>query len=190
MQVPPDTIYRSLFIQSCGSLKRAWLGQLRRQSYSRRGRGCCSRPPDTRPNVSMRSRSGQRLGRCRRSRVARPLGRRPAGRRPGHIRGDPRRASVARRHARAPAQQGNAHRRSSACSSNPPVAEGADDVADVGSRERARRASRIHDGDESSGLLFVIRGVRGSAGPTKTPTAFCANTCPTPLISPITARRA
>src|SRR6185436_10980236 len=38
MQVSPETIYRSLFIQSRGVLKRALLGQLRRQRHFRHAR--------------------------------------------------------------------------------------------------------------------------------------------------------
>jgi len=45
MQVSPETIYRSLFIQSRGVLKRALLGQLRRQRHFRHARASArSRP--------------------------------------------------------------------------------------------------------------------------------------------------
>jgi IS30 family transposase len=45
MQVSPETIYRSLFIQSRGVLKRALLGHLRRQRHFRHARASAHRRP-------------------------------------------------------------------------------------------------------------------------------------------------
>ena len=45
MQVSPETIYRSLFIQSRGVLKRALLGQLRRQRHFRHARASARTRP-------------------------------------------------------------------------------------------------------------------------------------------------
>jgi IS30 family transposase len=59
MQVSPETIYRSLFIQSRGVLKRALLGQLRRQRHFRHARASARtrpRPGQILDAVSIRQR--------------------------------------------------------------------------------------------------------------------------------------
>ena len=71
MQVSPETIYRSLFIQSRGVLKRVLLGQLRRQHPYRQTRGSArARPrPGADPGRRLDSRAAGRRRGPRRTRV-------------------------------------------------------------------------------------------------------------------------
>ena len=55
-------------------------------------------------------------------------------------------------------------------------------VADLGSRQRARGPSSLHHGNRHRRLFVAIRKVPGNAGRTKTPTGSCASTSHAGLI--------
>jgi len=62
MQVSPETIYRSLFVQSRGVLKRALIGQLRRQHHFRHARASARvrpRPGQIQGAISIRQRPAE-----------------------------------------------------------------------------------------------------------------------------------
>ena len=145
MQVSPETIYRSLFVQSRGVLKRRLLQQLRRQHHFRHARAAARR--------HFRPRQGQILD-------AVSIRQRPAEVEdravPGHWEGDlleglsrhlhchARRTPIALRDACSFAEQGNADRDSRTSSSHSTATAGTHAIADVGSRHRTRRASRAY----------------------------------------------
>ena len=103
MQVSHETIYRSLFIQSRGVLKRALLGQLRRQRHFRHARAGARVRPRARPDPR-RGLDSAAAGRCRGSRATWPLGRRLARRRSRDLHRDARRTAIALRDAGAVAE--------------------------------------------------------------------------------------
>jgi len=83
MQVSPETIYRSLFVQSRGVLRRCLLQQLRRQHSVRHARRRSAAPatgPDSRRGVDSRATSRSPWSRC-----AWALGRRSPWRRGRHV---------------------------------------------------------------------------------------------------------
>ena len=109
-QVSHETIYRSLFIQTRGVLKKELLDHLRAR---RTIPPLKARHPEAeRPGPDQGRRLDQRTARVGRgSRRARPLGRRPDRRVQQQLRRDARRAPLALRHAGQGRQQGHRERR-------------------------------------------------------------------------------
>ena len=187
MQVSPETIYRSLFIQSRGVLKRALLRQLRRQRHFRHARG----------SARIRPRQGQILD-------AVSIRQRPADvadrALPGHWEGDllegargtyivtlVERQSRYVMLVRLPNKETQTVIRALARRIRRlPHGLMKSLTWDRGSELAAHRAFTIATNIQ---VYFVIRKVRGSAAPTKTPMDYCASTCPTRSTSPATAKR-
>ena len=131
MHVSHETIYRSLFVQSRGLLKRTLLSELRRPRHMRRSR---SRGADWAAPVGcgLHQRAPGRGGR---SGGPGPLGGRLAHRRRAVIYRDARGAAVAVRRLASPAQQRSTHRRTGL---NPPHSAAARRIGEVAHR-RSRR---------------------------------------------------
>ena len=152
MQVSPETIYRSVFVQSRGVLKRRLLQHLRRQHHFRHARAAARRPPrqgQILDAVSIRERPAEVEDRAV----------------PGHWEGDLLEgargtyiATLVERHALRDAgslaEQGNADRNSGTRSSHSTAPAGTQAIADVGSRHRTRRASRAFHCHRRPGVLL------------------------------------
>ena len=177
MQVSHESIYRSLFVQSRGSLRKELTTHLRTKRATRRpGWGAATRrarPAAGHPQHLPTPGRGSRPG------GARPLGGRPglrprdeSGGHPGRevdpvrdagraARGSPRRAGRRR-------PGGEDHH----------PARGVDPDADLGPRPRDGSTRPVHRKPPASRSTSATRRVPGSAAATRTPTASCANTYP------------
>jgi IS30 family transposase len=151
MQVSHETIYRSLFIQSRGVLKRALVGHLQRHfRHARTSARVRPTPGQIIDAVSIRQRPADVADRAV----------------PGHWEGDLLEgargtdvATLVERQsryvtlARVPNKETRSrHSRPGAANSS--IARRAHEVADLGPRERTRRASRVDDRHQRPGLLL------------------------------------
>ena len=146
LHVSHETIYRSLFVQSRGVLKRELIAHLRRRHRVRRARQVTTarhrneRIPDA---VSIRERPAEVADRGGPG----PLGRQPADGGPSLLHRDARRTPVALRAVGAAGGERHHDHR-------PRPAHRVDGLAHLGSGERARGAQTIHRGHERPGLLL------------------------------------
>ena len=149
-QVSPETIYRSLFIQARGALKKELVAHLRRRRVMRRSR---LTPEHGRPRPHRRRRLDQRASRHRR----RPGGAGSLGRRPVVRHANSHLVTLVERQSRyvmlvKVAGNRDRHRRADQARADPTGP--ALPVADVGPRQRDGRSQAVHPGDRRHGLLL------------------------------------
>ena len=162
--VSHETIYRSLFIQARGALKKELLQHLRRTRGMRRSRHYTQKTDD--PRQDRRRRVDQRASSCRRrSSGARSLGRRLAVRQSQQPDRHAGRAADAIRDAGEGCEQGHADGRQRAHQERAQAASGALQVTDLGPRHRrwpATSASRWPPTSRSTSAIRSSPWQRGS----------------------------
>ena len=185
--VSHETIYRSLFIQARGALKKELLQHLRRTRGMRRSRH----------HTQKTDIHGQIVD-------AVSISERPASVEdravPGHWEGDlmfgssqqpdrhAGRAANALRDAGEGRRQGHGDGRQRADQERAQAAAGALQVADLGSRQGDGRPQAVHAGHRHPGLLLRSAAALGSAAATRTRTACSGSTCPRASTSRATHR--
>ena len=182
MQVSHETIYRTLFIQSRGALRKELTAHLRTGRVIRRPAG--TRLPDGR---------GGRPGILNISERPAEADDRAV---PGHWEGDlvfgKRMSPVATLVERSTrfvmlVALPDGHKADlvadALAAKITTLPGGADPDADLGPGPRDGRTRPVHPGHRDRGLLLRPQESRGSAAATRTPTACCASTCPAPWTS-------
>ena len=153
MQVSHETIYRSLFVQTRGVLKKELMAHLRtaRQMRQAKGGTTKSRPLGQLVDaVSIRERPAPGRG----SRRARPLGRRPTLRGEQHAHGDAGRAAFSVCNAHQGPEQGHRDRGRRAEQTRAQITCGAAPIVDMGSGQGDGRAQDLHRRHKGAGLLL------------------------------------
>ena len=176
-RVSHETIYRSLFIQARGALKKELLQHLRRTRGMRRSRHHTQKT-DIHGQITGRGLDQRTPGIGRGPRGAWPLGRRSAVRleqQPDRHAGG---AANALPHARQARSQGHRDGRQRADQEHAQAAAGAVQVADLGSRQGDGRLTSASRWRPTSRSTSAIHAAHGSAAATRTPTACSGSTCP------------
>ena len=181
-----ETIYRSLFIQARGVLKKELLEHLRARRTIRRSRHASLKRNglgQIKDAVSISERPRIR----RRSRRPRPLGRRPDRWVQEQLRRHAGRASLALRDAGQGRQQGHRKRRLRPDQTVAETARRTLPIPDLGSGKELADHQRLL-WPPTSRSTSAILGRPGSAAPTKTPTDCCASICLAAPTCPCIAR--
>ena len=147
LHVSHETIYRSLYVQSRGVLKRELIAHLRRRHRLRRAHPA-TRTPAPQPRNRRRRLNPRAARRGRRPGGPGALGRGPPDRGAQLAHRDPGRTPDALRAVGAGAEQRDTHGRGRVEDRSRRTARGVDGLADVGSGERVCGASALHRGDK------------------------------------------
>ena len=184
MRISHETIYRSLYVQSRGELRRQLTASLRTGRSTRRsreridGRGggiadmilIAERPPKAEERASCsRTLGGRPLDRSRKQ-----IGDRDAGRAPDPL--------CTPRPARPRPEDHQCHRRAQRTYHR--AARPSSEVTDLGPGPGARSAQALHERHGHARSTSAIHALPGSVDRTRTPTGYCVSTCHESSTSP------